>query len=189
MDGGQHQTGTTEVGWRYNGSARTIAAPSTNSDNSRQDSPVIEWTASEYVAHHKGIGWYLVLALMTIVVTGLIFLVTKEYIALIVMPILGILLGVLGAQKPRSVAYRLDETGLTVGNQFHSYQEFKAFALLEEGPFSYITFVPIKRFAISQSVYFDPKDQRAILGVLGNYLPMENRKVTLFDELLLRLRF
>ena len=45
--------------------------------------PVI-WTASEYIAHDKDFGWYAGLGLVAVVLSALLYVITREYISVFV---------------------------------------------------------------------------------------------------------
>jgi hypothetical protein len=99
------------------------------------------------------------------------------------------LFGVYAARKPRQVQYQLDESGLTIGHHQYFYPQFRSFALVDEGPFASLVFMPLKRFAPLLSVYFDPADEDAITGVVAEHLPFEERHLDMLERMLKRVRF
>jgi hypothetical protein len=149
----------------------------------------IEWTASEFIAHHKGFGWYALLFLGTVLVTALIFWITRDRIAAGAIVVCALIFAVAGAHKPRVLTYRLDSSGLTIGPKFYPYNNYKAFAVIDEGPFSSISFLPLKRFMPGLSIYFAPEDEAHIIEVLSSYLPLQPGSTSAFDDLMRRIRF
>lgn len=146
------------------------------------------WSASEFVEHDKSISWYLILGGLTLVVDIILYFWTRDFISIFAVTAMAVLLGVMGSRKPRVLDYRLDSSGLTVGNVFHPYAEFKSFAIMEDGALRTITFLPVKRFMPPISVFYAPEDQEQITEVLGRHLPMELRQRDAIDRFSRRIR-
>jgi hypothetical protein len=151
--------------------------------------PLITWTASEFIAHDKSASWYGVLALAGILLAGLVYLILRDPISSTVVLVCTVLFGIYAARKPRQIYYQLDETGLAIGRRNHDYREFRSFAVVDEGAFASIVFMPLKRFAPLLSVYFDPADEAAITEVLADHLPVEPRQMDLLERMLKAIRF
>ena len=99
------------------------------------------------------------------------------------------LLGIYGGHKPRELQYGLDARGLTVGEKRHGYDEFRSFSVLPEGAFSSIVFMPLKRFALTTTIYYAPEDEDRIVAMLSDYLPLEDRDHDAIDRLMHRIHF
>lgn len=149
----------------------------------------ITWTASEFVAHEKSTGWYGGLALATLVIAGLVYLVTRDIISTIVVLVGALALGVLGGRKPKQLQYHLDGSGVTIGQKRYVYEMFRSFSVVPEGAFSSIVFMPLKRFAPLTTIYYAPEDEDKIIDVLTQRLPFEERKADAVDNLMRRIRF
>ncbi len=149
----------------------------------------VEWTASEFIAHTKSIIWYLALAGITLVLAALIFLITKDKISTAVVVVAGVLLGVYGARKPKEVNYKLSGDGLVMADKNYPLSNYRSFSVIEEGAFRTLVFLPVKRFGLLLSIHYDPVDEDKIMNILGQYLPMEERKKDLLDDLLWKIRF
>lgn len=149
----------------------------------------ISWTASEYIAHSKGIGWFVLLGVAVVAVAALVFLLTRDLISTAIIVIIAALVGTTSARKPRVLPYHLSPQGLTVGNKFYPYAQFKSFSIMDEGAFSSIMFLPMQRFMPPLSIYYDPEDEERIVAALSMYVPMEMRKHDAMDILARRLRF
>jgi hypothetical protein len=156
---------------------------------SPNDNEVIEWTASEYIAHQKTLGWYAVLGLASAALAGIIWLITRDTISAVVVLVAAIILGAYGARQPRQLQYRLDGRGLTIGEKHYSYAQFRSFAFYQEGAFSSISFMPLKRFAPLTTIYYAPEDERRIVEMLIDRLPMEEGRRDLIDQFMSRIRF
>ena len=149
----------------------------------------ITWTASEFVAHHKGFRWYLALIAVTIVLDAGIWLATKDKITTVVIFLVIILFGVAAARKPRELDYSLDDRGLAIDKRFFAYNELRSFAIIKEGAFSSLVFTPFKRFAPWIKVYYDPTDEPKILALLSSHVPLEEKTPDLTDRFMWRIKF
>jgi hypothetical protein len=150
---------------------------------------VITWSASEFVAHQKSVGWYGLLALVTIVIAGLVYILIRDVISTSVVVICAIILGIYAARQPRQLSYRLDEDGVTVGNRQYSYNDFRSFAVVPEGAFSSIVFMPLRRFSPLTTLYYAPEDEDRIVDLLGDRLPLEDYTHDPVERLMHRIRF
>jgi hypothetical protein len=148
----------------------------------------ITWTASEYVEHQRGVGWYASLVIATVVLAAGIYLITKDYFATGTIIVLGIIVGVFAGHKPGQIDFELSDSGLRVGEKNYSYSLFRSFSIFREGKLSSINLTPIKRFMPPISAYFDPKDEKKIVDLLGEHIPFEPRNPGVIDRLSLRLR-
>lgn len=149
----------------------------------------IVWTASEYVDNTKDKSWYTGLILVAVLVAAILYLITRDLVSSGVAIFGALLLGVYGARRPRQLTYELSNEGLIIGEKRFAYHELKTFALVPEGAFSSIRFVPHKRFAPPITIYYGPEDEERIVTMLSNHLPMEDHKIDSVDRLMRRIRF
>ncbi len=154
-----------------------------------QPVPTVNWTASEYIAHHKSPGWYVAFGLVALIGAFLLWLFTKDLISPGVVLFGAIILGVYGGRQPRQQQFQLDQSGLTIGTKYYPYDDFRSFSVIAEGAFSSIMFMPLKRFAAPVSIYYAPQDEAAIIALLGDRLPSEEHSHDPIDRLMDRIRF
>jgi len=153
------------------------------------DAETISWTASEFIAHQKSASWYVKLVLGAIIVAALVYLLTKDKISTSVVLVGALVLGFYGARKPRQLEYQIDAQGVTVGQKHYSYSNFRSFAVVPEGAFSSIIFIPMKRFATLTTIYFAPADEDRIIKLLSSILPIQEYRHDPVDQLMKRIRF
>jgi hypothetical protein len=149
----------------------------------------VKWTASEYIAHNKGSAWFALLGVGLFVLVGVVYLLTKDVVASVMVGVAGATFGVFAARPPRVLNYQVDRTGITIGQRHYPFAEFKSFAIVEEGPLPSVLLLPLKRFLPPITVFYDPKEEDAIINTLGSYLPHENKEPDLVDRLMSRIRF
>lgn len=157
--------------------------PSPSSSNS------ISWTASEFIAHNKSAGWYLALAGVSIVLVAGVWFLTRDMVSAILIALALAAFGAYGARAPRALRYELGDSGLAIGEKHYSYDSFRSFAVIDEGAFASITFMPLKRFAPLTTIYYDPADEDKIVALLTDRLPVEDRPHDAVDRFMRRIRY
>ncbi|MCA9332575.1 hypothetical protein KDA00_01745 [Candidatus Saccharibacteria bacterium] len=151
----------------------------------------VSWTASEYIAHEKDVGWFLAISLAIIVVAGIVYALDSNHslISPILIVIAGITFMVAANRSPRVLDYVVDASGIYVGQKLYRFSQFKSFSMVEEGPIYSINFSPLQRFVPSLTIYFDPKDKEKITNAISIYLPHEVKKQDPVDILMRKIRF
>lgn len=149
----------------------------------------ISWTASEYIAHHKTATWYVTLAIIAVVLAGGAYLLAHDLITSVSIVLIAFVFGLSAARKPRVLEYTLDNRGLKIAQKSYLYSNFRSFAVIDEGAFSSIVFVPLKRFMPMLTIYYAPEDENRIVQIIADHLPMEQRKHDAIDALLHKIRF
>lgn len=183
--------------WEYKPNGKEVAttpdlpgsAAKTGDQSKLPKDDVITWTASEYINHTRGAGWYLALVIGTIVLAAAVYLITKDYFAAGVVGIMGVVVAAFSTHKPKQVSYELSSFGLKAGEKVYPYSLFKSFTLIREGALSSVNLIPIKRFMPPLSIYFEPADEQKIVATLGNHLPYEEGGLDAIERLSRRLRF
>lgn len=153
------------------------------------DNPPITWTAQEYIHLDRSPLWFII---FIIVVLGLIavsiFLLQSWSFALLIVVMAAALL-VYIRRPPRTLTYALSpRQGLYVGEKLYTFDEFKAFGLIQDAESNSIMLIPRKRFAPGVSVYFPNDAGERIVDILGQRLPMENLKLDIVDVIVRKLR-
>ena len=151
--------------------------------------PGVSWTASEFIAHHKSAQWYVILTGFTLVGAALAYLITKDWVAVGVIALSAVLFGVSASHPPRQLQYSIDGRGVHVGQKSYHYGDFRSFSVIDEGQFSSINFMPLKRFSPPLSIYYDPEHEDQIVELLAQYLPMGDHGRTAVEGLMHRIRF
>jgi hypothetical protein len=161
-----------------------------DTDSDKPDtSQSVTWTASEFIAHDKTIGWYLGLIVVALLLATGIYALTKDMVSAAVIIVAALFLAYYGSHQPRQLEYRLDGQGIKVGERHYGYSSFRSFSVIPEGAFSSIVFMPLKRFALPLTLYDAPDDEDKIVKILSNQLPLEERRPDAIDSLMRRIRF
>jgi len=171
--------------WQYTADAEIPAQY-----NSPQAAPApVTWTASEYISHTKGPGWFMLLGAGLFVLVAVVYLLTKDIFASAGVGVAGITFAVFSARPPRVLDYAITEQGVQIGQRFYPYHDFKSFSVMHDGPLPSILLMPLKRFLPPITVFYEPQSGDAIIDVLSAYLPHESKEPDAVDKLMSRLRF
>ena len=149
----------------------------------------LTWSASEFHAHDKSSSWYMLLALATIVVSAVLYFLTKSIVTPVVVVIGGIMLGVFGTHKPNQIDYGVDSHGIRIGTKDYAYEEFRLFVVTPQSIYPEVTLIPTKRFMPSLSLRYTPEVEDEVLNILADHLPSEVRRLDLVDNLMQHIRF
>jgi hypothetical protein len=154
-----------------------------------EDPDGISWTASEFVDHAKSADWYLALAVVAVLSAALLYFLFKDIITAATPVVAALALGFYGRRRPRQLRYQLTDQGLTIGEKYFPYDMFRSFAIMDEGPFVSLVFLPLKRFGFLTTIYLDPQDEERIINSVSQYLPLEPREHDPIDRFMKRIRF
>lgn len=147
----------------------------------------VKWQAKEYITHDKNAGWYIGLAIVGIALVALsIWLQWWTFTALIVVSVISLLLYVI--RPPRELKYSVDAKGLTEGEKTYSFEEYRAFGILQDDTNFAIVLMPRKRFSPAVTVYFPKEKGEEIVDIFGARLPMEEVKLDILDKMVRKLR-
>jgi hypothetical protein len=149
----------------------------------------VRWSASEFLHHQKNLAWYLYAVIALLAAAALLYVFSRDIIGPAAIVILGGLLLVGAARKPRVVEYIVDNDGIVVGSRQYSYNDFQSFSIVHEDQIESITLLPSKRFSPVVSIYFSPEDGQKIFDILGTFLPFEQREKDQIDKFLHKIKF
>lgn len=186
-------------GWQYN--SGQLASNSENSftknaqtinkyivDND-VDNILFSWKASEFVNTEKDRKWYAILVIGAILLSVLIYIITKEIMSVLVILVMAVVLGVYGNVKPRSLEYSICKDGINIGEKHFNYSQFKSFSLFEDTALPSIQLMPLKRIAMPINIYISAIDADKIVETLGSYIPLETKNRDFADRLSHKLKF
>jgi len=180
-------------GWQYKPGAGSSKAAAQSNDTPPEHegsgTEIAEWTASEFIAHEKGRGWYVILFCVTAIVAAVIYFATRDMFSVIVVLIMAMIFGISSTHKPKVINYKLDSSGMTVGNKFYPYAAYKSFSMAQQGPFKTIELMPMKRLAFPVGAFLAPESQEEVLHMISEYLPLEHKEPGTVDRLMHELRF
>ena len=147
----------------------------------------VEWDAEEYIVQEHNTLWFILLAIITVVLCGLsIWLGNWTFLAVVIVSVAAILVRIF--MPPRKIHYSMSDVDLLEDKTLHKFSDFKSFAILKEGAHYSAILIPKKRLALQVKVYFPEKNGEAIVDMLGAKLPMTEPKLDFLDKIVKFLR-
>lgn len=162
--------------------------PAPEPQRAGDEAPHVSWTASEYQDNPKSAGWFALLATVSVLSAIVFYLLTEDLIPTLVIAMVGIMVGVFAARKPRVLRYSLDRSGVYIGDKLYAYDMFKSFSVGTDQAMGYIQLMPLRRFMPPIIIHYDPADEDKIADTLASYLPFEEHKRDMADRLARRIR-
>jgi hypothetical protein len=173
-----------DANWQFSGGDTTPA--------SSFQLPVMEdlvWTAAEFVEHEKSASWYVMLAVVGVVIAALSYLVSHDKITAGVIVAVMAGFGVFAARRPRTQQYRMSNNGILVGNKIYAFHDYKTFSVTEDSSVISIVFMPLKRFMPPLTIYVVPDMEEKVVNFLGGFMPFERHKADAVESLMRRIHF
>ena len=175
--------------WQYTSGQLQQSSATQPTANPNQDTPELSWSASEFINHEKQPSWYAILALGSIVVAGLMYLVTRDWISAIVVIFLAIVTAIYASAKPKTSHYSITAEGLLVNGQIHSYENFKSFSVIEETGLPFLQLLSRRRFMVPLNIYAPPDQIDKIVDSLTDYIAYDQKHPDFVDRLTKKIRF
>lgn len=174
--------------WKFNPDDENIVSAAPKSKSKAGDKSVT-WTASEFIEREKASSWYLVLTVVSAVVSVGLYFIIHDLITSIVVALAAVIFGMSAARKPHEIDYIIDANGLTIAGRLMHYGQFKSFSLDKEGAIASILLMPIKRFSPMTVIYIDPEKEEEVINIVAERLPYDDSVVDTVDRLMRRIRF
>lgn len=151
------------------------------------DEPVY-WQAHEYIHHEKSSLWFVIFAIVVVVLTAVAIFVIKSITFAILVPVMAVALITYTYRPPRLLDYTLSRQGLHINDHLYPFADFKSFGVVHDGEEYSVMLIPVKRFRPGISIYFPEESGEAIVDMLGARLPMEELHLDVIDTVIRKLR-
>ena len=152
------------------------------------DEELIRWEAHDYIRHDRSALWYVILAVVVVVLVAVAIFLVKSITFAILIPVMAVALVVYARRPPQPVQYILSRKGLHVNDKLLSYDTFRAFSIVQHDGHNSIVLIPRKRFALAETIYFPDDAGETIVDMLAARLPMKDAKPDVFDRIISKLK-
>ena len=151
--------------------------------------PVFTWQASEYVHHSKGITWYIVLVIVSVILTvGLVYF-THQWLSIGVIGAATVAIIVFAMRPPRTLSYEISHAGIKIDTHLYPFSHFRTFAVIPDIAWHTIDLEPTQRFMPRLNILFEDANFDTIIDHLSEYLPRADRKPDFVERATRYLRF
>ncbi len=148
-----------------------------------ENNPEISWSSLEHVSE-KSIKWYLILIFVTIIISGLVYLVTKDLISTIVFVLCGFLIFVYSLKKPRNIEYKIKNNSLMIQNKTYFLSNFRAFSIFKNKNTESLVLVPLKRFVPRIYINLNQDISAKVIDKVNQIIPAEKYTQDLSDKII-----
>ena len=151
------------------------------------DEALIRWQSTEYIHQERTALWFVVLALVVIVLMVLAVVVIKSVTFAILLPVMAAALVVYVKHAPSVNDYIVSRKGLHINDRLYTYDQFRSFGIVQHNGHNSVVLVPRKRFQIGQTLYFPEEVGEPLVDMLAARLPMKEVQPDLIDKILAKL--
>lgn len=149
----------------------------------------ISWEASEYIHHEKNSQWFVIFAIVSVVLLVGMYLLLRDILSTFVIALMAIAVAVFAKREPKTLHYNVNNQGISIDDRKYSYESFRSFSLINEGAMESILLDPIQRFMPPLTLYFAPEDRDSVVDTLSDHLPYNERTPDIIDQFARKIRF
>jgi len=153
------------------------------------ETTLLSWNAPEFTFTNKPAGWYFLLILFFVALSGLA-IYTKQYLTIILFALMATALIIYARRKPRMLNYSITTHAVHVGEKAYPFDNFSSFYEVSDYGQRVLELVPAKQFGTLVSLPIQDQNQETTAEeLLGSVLPKVPARNDLIDRLLRTLRF
>lgn len=146
------------------------------------DRVLFEWSAPSFIKNERGLGWYLLAALIVLGIIGYSAWQRDWFVIGIVIVVTGILFWYLHAIIPHDVTYKLTPMGIFIDERFSPFAEMHSFWLVYNEKVKNLYLVFRKKYLPALVINVEKVDPLILKGYLLKKLPeQEDRGENLID--------
>ncbi len=154
---------------------------------SDDDTALVRWQSTEYLHHERTAAWYVILAVVTLVLMVLAYVLIRSITFTILLPVMAVTLVMYVRRPPAPNDYSVSRKGIHINDKLYTYDQFRSFGVLTHQEHHSVVLVPRKRFQLGQTIYFPEEVGETLVDMLAARLPMKEAEPDLIDRILARL--
>ena len=148
---------------------------------------VIKWKAPDYYANDKGPVWSIMVGVVAILLS-LLLIYTSNYLAVVIVILAVIVAFQTAHEKPETVEFAIDESGVIARNQYYPFDELESFWVTKHNKNRYILYIETaSRWKGPLTIPLGQKSTAEIKGFLLGHLPEEFNYGEMLSDKLIRI--
>lgn len=151
------------------------------------DEALIRWQSTEYMHQERTALWFVVLAIIVIVLMVAAIVLIKSITFAILLPVMAVTLVMYVKRPPSLNDYIISRKGLHINDRLYTYDQFRSFGVVQHNGHNSVVLVPRKRFQIGQTLYFPEEVGEPLVDMLAARLPMKEVEPDMIDKILAKL--
>jgi len=140
------------------------------SQASAEQAAAIAWEAPEFAEYRRGWSWVIGLVLISFVLLA-IFYTQDDYSAMMVVALLAVVIYQMANKKPKTIKFRVDESGFTAGKEILRWNELRSYCLDEAAPSPHLYLETTHRWHPIRTIHLAKIDPYELQARLQQYLP------------------
>lgn len=141
------------------------------------------WTSPDKISSKK-FSWYLIFIISTLLIGGIIYLITRDLITSIAIVFCGAILLIYSIRKPKNIEYKLTDASLYVSGKVFKIANFKSFSISNHGIEKAISLVPMKRFYPYLYINLNQEVSADVIQRLSQIIPIQKPSTDIFESFL-----
>jgi len=148
---------------------------------------VIKWKAPDYYANEKGPAWSIMVGIVAILLS-LLLIYTGNYMPVIIVVLAVVVAFQTSHEKPETVEFAIDESGVIARNQYYPFDELESFWVSKHKENKFILYLETaSRWKGPLTIPLGQKSVAEIKGFLLGHLPEEFNYGEMFSDKLIRM--
>lgn len=148
---------------------------------------VIKWKAPDYYANEKGPVWSVMVGLVAVLLS-LLLIYTGNYMPVIIVVLAVIVAFQTSHEKPETVEFAIDESGVIARNQYYPFDELVSFWVSNHKENKYILYLETaSRLKGPLTIPLGQKSVAEVKGFLLGHLPEEFNYGEMLSDKLIRI--
>lgn len=148
-----------------------------------EDGVLIAWEGPEYETYQRDRQWYIVAAVLLLLIVAYAVIVNSP-----IMAITFILIGLVGyiylQRDPQEIVFAVTREGVYAGRQLYSYAEIESFWVFYEPPHTYLLTLTLKsRLVPHVHLPLHQVDPVALRAALMEFIPERRKEMDLVDTI------
>lgn len=134
------------------------------------------WESSEYEQQSKPRSWYIVAAVIGLILIG-ISIYMRNYLFLVVVVMMAVVIILMDRKAPISLETKITDKGIRYGKRFYPYTNLEHFWIIYDPPIKTLNFRTTRNLFPMISIQLEDQNPLEIRDILLNFLP-ENEEIT-----------
>lgn len=147
----------------------------------RPTKELFEWVAYEYTYREHAISWFLTIGGMATLLV-IIGIIARSYFFIAFVTLAFVVIVLYAKRKPQKITFALSKEGVRAGRKFYDFSGLKSFWIFEKGEEKELSLAADKTLAPFIHLPLGDADPQKIREVLSRFLPEEEHKELISDQ-------
>jgi len=143
----------------------------------------ISWVAPQMVSKPKSGLWYWIISIIALGL-AVAFFFMKNYLGIAIVIIAPIVFYLMSRSKSPEIKYKIDQTGITIGETNYLYNNLKSYWISDDYPYAILYIETTKKLLPPLTIHLANVNPERVNSLVGQYLPVnKNKKPPISDNI------